>query len=475
MPSLPRPARDLADVRTPRGWCDRLGSVHVERSAQVPVHDAEVPRVRSWVRSGDDEGDSPVVLVGELARRAHGGEPNPLVSPDPAGDEGVRLYTWIVEDSRASAVLLWINGLFDHTDVRRSELERLGGPGPDGDLWSITLRLPADWTGSYRIAAHHGAGEAPWRVAGDRRSVRLAALQAGALDPRGTEVLTGSAAECSSVASGPDAHLDAWRTSSASDGATVVGDGAETTATIARGRVDPLEFPADGAHPSERAWVYRPAAALAGVARRTPLLVVFDGQVWNDGLGLPGVLDTLIARGQLAPIHVVLVDSRDQDTRWARLGVPGGQVDTVLDRILPHVRANYPVSPRGRDTAVAGQSLGGLAALWTLALGEGRIDHAIAQSPSLWRFPMAGPLLREPRWQSVRLHAGTFEGAVLEDARDLAVRLSFDPLADSRSITVRPVHGGHDWAWWRAALVDELVDLFPLLPVLPASGSTPAS
>jgi len=448
MTSQARPTRDLADERTPRAWCDRLGSIHQERTSTIPSHRVRVPRVPTPLGVlgvldviGED--------VGAAARRTGGVRTNPVISTDPDGDDAMRLYTWIADAPGAQSVLLWVNGLFDHTDVGACEFERVPEGNHCADLWTITVRLPSDWRGSYGIAVHAGDQESPWRHAEAPREIHRAARTAAAVDPLGEETLQGSDGRRWSVASGPDAPREPWRPAAGAGGGT-------------RGTVDLLEFPADGPRSVERAWIYCPAPQ--GEARRTPTLILFDGQVWKDGLDLPGVLDALIAQRLIAPLHVVMVDSHDLETRWSHLGVPGGQVDAVLDRILPRVRATYPVSPRGCDTAVAGQSLGGLAALWTVALAEGRVCHAIAQSASLWRFPVAPPLLREPRWRSIRLQAGTFEGRMLQDAQDLHQRLAFDPLAECRSISVRPVHGGHDWAWWRVGLIEALRELFPAEP-----------
>ena len=128
--------------------------------------------------------------------------------------------------------------------------------------------------------------------------------------------------------------------------------------------------------------------------RTIPLLVLFDGDMWARRLRLGDALDRAIASGLLPPLHVAMLDSLDVGTRWRTLGVPGGHVDVVLDGLLPRIRACYPVSAEGTGTIVAGQSLGGLSALWTLALGEGMVGHAIAQSPALWRFDVAEPTSR---------------------------------------------------------------------------------
>ena len=30
---------------------------------------------------------------------------------------------------------------------------------------------------------------------------------------------------------------------------------------------------------------------------------------------------------------------------------------------------------------------------------------------------------------------------------------------DSRIVTLEPIEGGHDWAWWRAGLLSQLAEL----------------
>jgi enterochelin esterase len=189
------------------------------------------------------------------------------------------------------------------------------------------------------------------------------------------------------------------------------------------------------------------------------VLILFDGQVWLEQMGIVPVLDALIDSGLLPPVHVAMIDSRDQgEYRAEHVGVPGGHVDLVIDRILPLLRSRFAVSPHGADTIVSGQSYGGIASLWALALADGEIGHAIAQSPSLWRFDVAEALAACPHWLTARILSGTFEGPMLMHARDLARALS------GRDVRVTPVSGGHDWAWWSVRLLIELADLLHARP-----------
>lgn len=199
----------------------------------------------------------------------------------------------------------------------------------------------------------------------------------------------------------------------------------------------------------ERAWIYVPKADGPDLDRPTPLLLLFDGGTWARDIELPRLLDAAIASGAIAPLHVAMLEAGSEGDRWESLGVPCGQVDAVLDWLLPELRSRYNVAHDGESTWAAGQSLGGLSALWTAALSEGQVRHVVAQSPSLWRFDLAGPLAEAP-WDSIRIDVGALEGTA-HLAHRLASRVP--------GIDVEEFCGGHDWACWRAALFSALAGM----------------
>lgn len=402
---------------------DRLGRAHRERG--FPPHSDE-PRMQRV--PGPIEHAWAVPAQRAAVAREALSHPNPRIVADP-GDPGSSLWTWVVEAPGARTVLLWTNPVFDHADPARAELTRLD----DSDLWTITLRLPAALRASYRIAVRHDEGTPPWRTAEGRRPVLLAAMSAAEVDGRGTTTVSGSRGEISSVGAGTAAPVEHWRGLPAADGVS---------------RLDAVELAG-----RDRAWIYVPVGATAP----TPLLLLFDGDVWRREL--PPILDALIASGILPPVHVAMLDAGDAEHRWESLGVPGGQVDVVIDLLLPLVEGGWNVSTRGEDTIVSGQSLGGIAALWTLALSAGRVGHAIAQSPSLWRFDVHDALAAASGWRSIELQAGTFEGDMLGDAAALSAALSADARTAGRRVTLSPFDAGHDWAVWRANLIGSLIAL----------------
>ncbi|UJP10906.1 DUF3327 domain-containing protein [Microbacterium sp. KUDC0406] len=422
-----RPETPGADIPV-RVWTDRRGRDHQEKRpsrhrAEPQMRRIRGPVERAWARA--EERDS---IASEVLAR-----PNPLIEQDP-DDPQSALWTWVVEAPSARAVVLWTNPVFDHADVSTAELIRL----PDSDLWTICLRLPSALRASYRIGVWNDEATPPWHRGGSRRDVIVAAIDAGDVDARGSDVVPGSRGRSASVGSGPTAPAELWR--------------GGLTRTPRASRTDELALPGD-----ERCWVYEPAATSA----QTPLLVLFDGGVWRRML--PEILDAAIGRRILPPLHVAMLDEQSTERRWQHLGVPAAQVDVTIDRLLPRIRSERAVQPHGAATIVSGQSLGGIAALWTLALSGGEVHHAIAQSPSLWRFDVAEHLLAEPGWRSAELQAGTFEGDMLADAAALAAHLQADRRIGDRSVLLSPFEAGHDWAAWRANLVGSLAALLPTL------------
>lgn len=416
---MTKASRFPGDDKSLRLVRDRVGRDHQERRPEA--HRVNEPRMDRIVgpleRAWDDADARPTLRADAL----DGTQPRVEPLPD---EPAMSVWTWTIADADARSVLLWTNPVFDHADVARAEFTRL----EESDLWTISLRLPSALRASYRIAVWREEGLAPWRLAQGRRPVILAAMSAAIADPRSTETITGSRDECSSIAAGPAAPTQQW--------ASPAGSGRPT---------DQIDLPT-----GDTAWVYSPAQSDSA----TPLLVLFDGAVWNRNL--PGILDELIAGGGLPPVHVAMLDARDLDHRWDHVGVPTGQVDVILDHLLPAVRAGWNVSARGADTIVSGQSLGGIGALWTVALSAGEVRHAIAQSPSLWRFDVSEALLDAPEWQSIDLQAGTFESDMLADAADLTTRLRSDARSTGRDVMLSPFEAGHDWAAWRVNLLASL-------------------
>jgi enterochelin esterase-like enzyme len=320
----------------------------------------------------------------------------------------------------------------------------------EGGWFGGVIRVPADLCASITFLEHEGSGDPPWW----------------------SEGLKGSRPGGPSAAQRSRARADGTHVLDLPRGRHLVGPASATVST------HELPGPADG--PRAR-W------CLIGGTEGTSeaaVLIATDGEAHVDRLDTPGLLAEAVRAGSLPPLLAVFVDAWPERSR--DLGVPGGHAAWIAEHLVPRLREEGLRPPDGgrrvradpdpRRTIVTGASFGGLTALFALARAPQLIGGAIAQSVSLWRYPrlaLAPPLRAAldaagPGGARVRLHAGRYEGTMNADARELAEavagatgsRRAAEPrdTAEAR-IPVRLQGGGHDWAWWQPAMIEELTDL----------------
>jgi enterochelin esterase family protein len=192
------------------------------------------------------------------------------------------------------------------------------------------------------------------------------------------------------------------------------------------------------------------------------LLVVTDGETHVERLGTPAVLARLVEDGLLPPLRAVFVDA--QPERSHQLGLPGGQARWIAEDLVPGLQERGLASADPRRVVVTGSSFGGLTALFALARAPHAIGTVSAQSVSLWRFPrgalvepLAAALRAAPRTPRIRLHGGRYEGTMAPRAAELVEAVA---ARTGVRIPLRLHSGGHDWAWWHPALLEDLLDAF---------------
>lgn len=370
----------------------------------------------------------------------------PIIDPDPAGNPHYRAYTFFHNDPETTAVILSANALVDHNKVASSEFEELSTRG----LWALTYRLPADWECGYRITAHTGPDQPPWRSETERRPIRLAA-DAGGIDPLNTTVGASMSGGAVSVVRGPGAPAHPWLASASPrpDWMTSIMGGSNTPPQPDSGMREPecLHVWDTLAGRLRTVWIYRPPTGTAETP--TPLLILHDGQVWARYLDLAHTLDAAIADGVIPTLHVAMIDSLDVQTRSEELSGPVGSVDFVAADLLPRLRRELPVSAKAQDTIVSGASYGGLAALWQLARFPELVGCAVAQSPSLWRYDLIAEMSAVAPTVRVFLQAGKYETEIHETTQALHQALA----SVQGQTTFTSISGGHDWSWWNPWLV----------------------
>ncbi|MEU2200201.1 alpha/beta hydrolase-fold protein [Isoptericola sp. NPDC019482] len=340
-------------------------------------------------------------------------------SPDAVLRPGRRAHvTFRLHAPGARAVALAANGWWQ---PQRPEVCDLA-PRPDG-WWQGTFDVPDDWEASYRFLVHDGGHDGRQDPGWWARGLRDpgAPGRTDPLNPRGHGAGRGVA---SSVLWLPGAGERPWLAG--------FGDVSAVPPFLATRADEP------------RVWWWAPERP---AGEPLPLLILLDGEAHAERLGTARVLADAVAARALPPVAAVMVASGPDRARV--LGVPGGVARWVGEHLVPRLRregvGGHRVDVDPRRAVVAGSSFGGLSALFAVARFPDVVGAAVAQSPSLWRYPpgaLVEPLARVAPRVRVRLQAGRYEGAAASEelARALVLR--------GADVSSQVVTGGHDWAWW---------------------------
>lgn len=354
----------------------------------------------------------------------------PLLTDDPDDPTRVRaLFTWRpAPGDPAGGAYLWVNRLTDKRHVARGMMRRRAA----SDLWFVELAVPRDVLATYRVLPLHAAGDAGTEEIPPPREL----LRRARIDPHNAAALANS--PFGSVLAGPDApRLDVWTASPA------------TTSTALDGIVDLAPAP------------LRYRLSVPSGAGAMDLLIAFDADAWFDRFHLA---DVLAAAGRRCA--VLGIDSpADPAARLRFLGAHDELFAAITGEALP--AALQRMSSPGRVT-IAGQSLGGLAALAFSARHPEFVDDVLAYSPSIWWRPgLTGrpvDVAERQDWIhdriatcpagafSVRLASGAFEEELTPGVADLATTAR----RAGHDVEHTVYSGGHDEAQWAALLLEHL-------------------
>ncbi|MBV4367251.1 alpha/beta hydrolase-fold protein [Erwinia phyllosphaerae] len=341
-------------------------------------------------------------------------------------------------------VYLFLNRVTDKANVDKGMMRNLAG----SDIWTLTLRLPATYCGSYTFT----------EIPQDASAEQLAQLGTrrppfpGQPDPlHKTTGIKVRGREESVLALDKAPAQSEWGVSANARGELT------TSCLLLAGR-------------ERRVRLYIPE-----VPDATPLglLVLPDAESWFDHVGLLSAMDVAIASGRISPLAVLGIDNLDEKDRATILG---GDSMLIFDlaRLVPQIRANR--SDRiwaGRShTVFCGQSLGGVSALMGALYAPEIFGAVIVNSPSMWWTPDKARrpfmfhegdeswvsqqvLAAPPKDVRIRLCVGTLEGATVPHVQALHKALTTVGVESQLALYT----GGHDYAWWRGAIIDGLAEL----------------
>jgi enterochelin esterase-like enzyme len=181
--------------------------------------------------------------------------------------------------------------------------------------------------------------------------------------------------------------------------------------------------------------------------RRYPVVYVADGGSWARIVGLPAILDNLIADGAIEPVIAVLIDPAEDRAGWYNFRSP---YLPYLEKVIAWVDSHYSTRAAASGRLHLGSSAGGRISLAVVLERPDLFTNAALLSPSL----VAPPHYYEPYFSGRRrpdprlriwLSAGTYEAYMHEDTHMLERYLRTTGVA----LTTTYTHEGHSFAAWR--------------------------
>lgn len=321
-------------------------------------------------------------------------------------------------------------------------------------IWFWSTVVTRTWRGTYRFmpVPEHVVDAVDPPGIGDTvagvRSRFLGLLEHAAADP-----FNPSALDRASVAEMPDAPLQRWWDDHHPDTQTATREHHWDSALLGNSR---------------SVWVHESGSTLQLSDR--PLIVILDGRQWIERHPLAPVLNRAVAAGAMPPAVVVFIDSLDFDARSRELPCNRTFWEAVIGELIPQISAETPFTSDSRRTVVAGQSYGGLAAVFAGLEFPQRFGLVSSQSGSFWWPEMshaghmgpAGGRIAElvENYEvspdlTVVMTVGRREGDMPAHNRHVAELLR----ERGAVVSLDEFDGGHDWVCWRGDLVESLITL----------------
>lgn len=231
---------------------------------------------------------------------------------------------------------------------------------------------------------------------------------------------------------------------------------------------------ADGVLPLPRTRIRWASERLGG--RRTvrvhpaggggPVVLLLDGDDWLYLHPAMSAFDSAVASGEMPPVTLVFLPAKDREAEFA---CRAELWEAVRDELLPLV-AESGASADLDQLVVAGQSLGGLSAVYAALAFPELVSRVACQSGSFWwtpgamrlADPLGGPvggdvadrLRKRPDLTGLRVafDVGEHETRMLPHCEEV------EALAGRAGATVRVSRSasGHDRAGWRHALLRDV-------------------
>lgn len=209
-----------------------------------------------------------------------------------------------------------------------------------------------------------------------------------------------------------------------------------------------------------------------------PLVILLDGEFWVESMPLVSAIDDCTQKKHLPPAVYVMIDAISFKQRAEDLTCNPTFWQAVIEEIVPMVAEHYSITGDHQKTVVAGQSYGGLSALYAALNWPERFGNVISQSGSFWwpnhalmhnsHQPDITQLLPESLYidnhieslgnrhkLKIYMEVGLREEMMIPLNQQVSTQLS----NNNHNVFINLYDGGHDRLIWREGLIKGLIKL----------------
>lgn len=219
-----------------------------------------------------------------------------------------------------------------------------------------------------------------------------------------------------------------------------------------------------------RIWIYLPPS-YAKSKKKYPVLYMHDGQNLFDEFtggfgewGVDEILDSLAAKGAKESIVVGIDNGPERikeynpyDSQYGK-GKGKAYTEFLVHTLKPYIDQHYKTLKDGKNTAIAGSSMGGLISMYAIATYPTVFGKAGIFSPAFWLGKAIDQELKNAvpslKGHQIYFVAGTLEGKLM--IQDMATAYQIlNPSGENKLVkSVEKADGQHKEWFWRREFTD---------------------
>ncbi|OTA16834.1 chrysobactin oligopeptidase cbsH [Xenorhabdus vietnamensis] len=381
---------------------------------------------------------------------------------DPYGNE---------QNSNFRKIYIDINGITNHHRPDPQSLQRL----PETDIWYWSVNLEDDWRGSYRFIPATDTYLPPKfsdeikQRNQQQREWWISLFPLSIPDPLNLQShhRNGLGLPLSAIHMPYALEQSAWALT------PINGISPNHIAQVDKREPLLLHWNSERLNNQRHVWLYSSGEETEKEnACSRPLIILLDGLNWAERMPIFPVIDAATEKQQIPEAVWLLIDVIDMPHRERELPCNSDFWQAIQDELLPLAAQHTAFSDDPEQTVIAGQSYGGLAALYAALHWPQRFGCVLTQSGSFW-WPDS-KIVRQfmpseehkPGWLTQQLLEQKVMPSSLKIFQEAGSREAdihfvneqmYAALQEAgHNVNYRVFNGGHDALCWRGGLIDGL-------------------